>query len=297
MSEIKIDEERQRAELQSLRSELGLEDKVTKVEEVVEESVESEVTESPREVEKITDSVLDDAIKQGYDPNYKGPNKKSPEQFLKDGSFFRKIDAQNKKIDELVEFNRQTLAHAKKVEQAAIATRLADLTSKEKQAVQEGDVEAYEFIRAKALAVEKELAEVVKANTVDKEVTDLPAVKAFKEKHSSWVNGTSKEDKLMQACVNGKIAELLTIDPNYDPAEGLAEVEATLKERFPKRFENDNQKTASIVGTSTVASGSKTSDRDKLTAQQKSYIARAKQYDKTFKTDDYIKQLKLTGDL
>lgn len=277
-------------EIKKLRLELGI-DK----EEVLEEEI------SDKGSSESSDPYLEEALKSGYDPNYKGPNKKTAEQFVKDGSFFKKIDTQNKKIDELIAFNKQQMELNKKVEIAAYEKALRDIQSKKLQAIKEADVDGALQFEKQAEEVKHQLETSKTTPVLSKEEhleTKLSKqVLDFQEKHKSWLNGTTPEDRKMKAFLKGKVTEFLEVDPNYPEEEAIKEIEEELHKKFPNKFENQNQNKPSMITKSTVSTDGKKLPLEKLTDRQKDFIKRAKQIDPNYKTEEYIRQLKLTGQL
>ena len=241
------------------------------------------------------DPFLEQAIKEGFDPNYKGPNKKTPEQFVKDGSFFRKIDSLNKKIDELADFNRQTLEHNKKLEKASYEKALRDLQMQKLDAIRNGDVD-------NVLTIEKQ-AEAMQAH-INQQATPAPAapdlskeVVDFRTKHQDWITGTSAEDKRMQVMTQKIIEFLNETSPGISEAEGIKEIEKRLKVEFPSRFSNPNQSNASLTAESTTSKNKEQDYTGLLSDRQKEFYKNAKKYGSKLTLKEYVNQLRLTGDL
>src|SRR3990167_8748015 len=84
--------------------------------------------------ESNTDSVLEEAIKQGYNPHYEGLDKKTPEQFIRDGSFFKKIEAQKKDIQELKKLFQESETRSLRIEQETREKVLRQLQEQKEQA-------------------------------------------------------------------------------------------------------------------------------------------------------------------
>jgi hypothetical protein len=269
-----------------------------------EEKEEVKATETPEThsetVDQTTDPFLEEAIKMGYDPNHKGPNKKTPEQFVKDGSFFKKIDAQKKEIDELKRLFKESADRSLKIEQATRERVIHELQEKKMQAVSEGDIEKYEQAEKEQQKVREEIAPVAKP------LQDTPQtpveIKEFTERNSSWFNLQTPENELMAKAADGLCSvvaeEARLAGENLTMSEQLRRVEEKIKVLFPKRFENLNKEKPASVATSTVASGETTKGlASRLTQRQKDFIRSAKAYGSKLTEEQYAKQLQLTGEL
>lgn len=260
------------------------------------DSSESEHTKSSET--KYTEIELQ-AIEQGWNPDHKGPNKKTAEQFIRDGSFFKKIDEQKKEISELKSMVKQQLDHNRKVEQAAYEKALKDLQIAKYQAIQEGDVDTYNKVENQTKIVEQQLEQVKPAEPTPPGRS--PELQAFLDNNKSWFNLETPENRRMAAMANSvfqiELEEANRTGRQINEAELLKKVEAEIKDTFKHRFENANQKKPSLVTKGTVGSGQATKESiSGLTKQQQEFIRKAKQIDPSFTADKYIKQLKLTGD-
>lgn len=260
-----------------------------------------EVTEVSKEVKEESKDVKgymdrDTYIKKhGSDEGFK-----DKDQFDRDGSFFKKIEAQNKKIDELLEFNRQSIEHGRKVEKAAYEKALRDLQMEKIELIRNADAEGVlaleqrtEVVREQIREIEKPVVPVQTPSTMDSESI------AFKERNAAWINGTNEEDKKMQAMSRAVITYLQETEPNISSHDAIIRIESELKEKFPGRFESQYKDKPSLVGHSTAG---KESDRkavliNKLTKQQKDFVKKARDYGSKLTEEEYAKQLVLTGDL
>ncbi len=251
-----------------------------------------ELTPEVKQTEEV-DPYLEEAVKMGYKPDYDGPNKKSAKRFVEDKSFFDKIAAQNKKIDELIEFNKRTIAQAEKAEKIAYERALQDIANKKLEAVDMADKQAYLLAEQE----EARLRQVSIPQEAPKQPDEHPDVVAFKTRHAEWLNSGDDESKKMRAFVAGKAAELNALDPNYDPALAVRQIEEELKERFSHKFDNDNRKGVALVSETTVSEGKVKTLSDRLTTEQKNYIKKARQYGSKMTDEQYAKRLEMIGEL
>jgi len=233
--------------------------------------------------------------KHGSDEGYK-----DKETFDRDGSFFKKIEAQNRKIDELIEFNRQSIEHGRKVEKAAYEKALRDLQIEKIELIKNADAEGVIALEQRAEVVKEQIKEFEKPipiNETNNQVLDAESI-YFKERNSSWINGSSEEDKRMQAMSRAVISYLQETEPNISSKDAVDRIENELKEKFPKRFENQYKDKPALITLSTTDRNNKKSDLiGKLTQQQKDFVKKAKKYGSKLTEEEYAKQLELTGDL
>jgi hypothetical protein len=242
------------------------------------------------------DPYLDEALKSGYDPNYKGPNKKTPEQFVKDGSFFKKIDAQNKKIEELLGVVKNLDEHNRKIAESSYNKGVRDALEKRKAAVESGDV--LEFNKA-----EEELQNLQKikptapaanpqGNVVTQDMLD------FVEENKSWFNHNSSENKDLVTECDWLFSKELTKHPDKSHKEILQTVKQQLTLLHPEKFSNPNKEKAPVVSKSSMSSSSSKSGlAARLTERQVKFYNTAKSSGVSLTLEEYAKQLDMTGDL
>lgn len=268
--------------------------------EEVSEDIKSEVV--PEDV-KSEDPYLDEAVKAGYDPDYKGPNRKTPEQFVKDGSFFKKIDAQNKKIEELTKVVKQSLSHNEKLEKAAFDKAARELDQARDQAIMEGDLNAVKVIEEqKNIVLEQRMAKN-QEEPIPAEIT--PDLQEFLSRNGSWFNhDTPENSRMVKAAdlIDKLIAEELNEKgQRLSQKDHLKLVEERLREipMFSHKFPEDMNKKAALTTRSTVSEGNHNDKglAGRLTKQQKDFVKQARTYGSKLTEEAYAKQLKLTGEL
>ncbi len=264
---------------------------------VAEETVAENATIETEETKE--DPYLKEAIEMGYDPNYKGPNRKSPEQFVRDGSFFKKIDAQKKEIQELKAMMKQQLEHTRKVEKAAAERKLAEANQEKLEKIAEGDVEGYRLAEQKEQAASELLKQTQELEV--QQPTQQPLsdeLKGFIKRNETWCNFDTPENRNMAEDADLIASRTAARFPGKAEKEILEMVEDTIKKLYPHRFENPNTKKMITVAKSTTSSDSvKSSLAGKLTARQRQFAEMAKKVDPTFSLEQYAKELKLTGEL
>lgn len=266
------------------------------------ETTENVVNEVTNESEETTDPYLDEALKSGYDPNYRGPNKKTPEQFVKDGSFFKKIDSLKKENEEIKRILTQQSEHALKVEQAAYEKAIRDLELKKIEAVAQADIEAYQEADIRQRQEHQRFqesqvpAKPTQTQEHSKEVMD------FVERNKSWFNNDTPENKLMATAADG-LCNLVALEAEakgekIDINEQLHRVEERIKRLYPEKFVNEAKMKPKSVASSTVSSGeSPKTLANRLSSRQKQFIKQAREYGSKLTEEQYAKQLELTGEL
>lgn len=272
----------------------------TKTEVHSEASVDEATSELTSEAVKEEDPFLKEALEMGYDPKYSGGNKKSPEQFVKDGSFFKKIDSQKKELQELKKMMQEQIDHTKKVERAASEKLLKEAQAEQERAVEIADVEAYKQAKAKEIAANEQLKTTQPVIPVEAGIPE--EVQAWAKKNQDWFNQSTPENKRMAMAADG-LDKLLT-DEDLEKGitrsitEHLERVEEKVRALFPQRFENQNTKKPSMVAKSTASSGIKTNDlASKLSTRQRQFVESARREGLNITAEEYAKQLKLTGEL
>lgn len=263
-------------------------------------SAEAEVTKELPTVEAVDspatemdeDPIEREARDMGWNPDHKGDKFVSAKEFVERGSFFKKIDSQNKKIDDLVYTVKELAEHNKKVESAAYNKGIQDALVRQREAVINGDLE--EFDRAS-----RDINTINTAAPPPKS-TEAPLssdAKEFIDKNKSWFNQETPENAEMFkfAVVYGDA--LQKANPNLSDAQVIKELESVVKMKFPTRFENPNINRPASVGVSTKSKGELVGLAAKLTSRQKEFFKNAKSYGLDLTMEDYAKQLKLTGAL
>lgn len=290
------------AELAKMDGEESVKEEVkseASVDEVTSESTseQEEVGSDEQEVgsTESSDPYLKEAIEMGYDPNHKGLNKKSAEQFVKDGSFFKKIDAQKKELQELKAMMKQQIEHTKKVEKAAADLKLMEAQQEKINMVNQGDVDGYKLAEAKEAAA-REL--VAKNAPAAPEAQESEALKEFVARNSTWCNFDTAENRNMAEDADLIVGRTAQRNPGKSEKEILEMAEDVIKKLYPHRFENVNLKKPSMVAKSTSGGSVKAAGlAGRLTPRQQEFAKMAKRVDSSFSIEQYAKELKLTGEL
>ncbi|HEY3526017.1 MAG TPA: hypothetical protein VGK47_07465 [Nitrososphaeraceae archaeon] len=298
-----IDYESQLAEqIKEAQEELKIDTSIETKDEVV-----SEDSSSPQS----DDQYLEEALRWGYDPNYKGANKKTPEQYVKDGSYFKKIDKQKHQIDDLSKsldetktIIKQMSEESKQLKKAGYEQALRDLEAREEAAVREGDVDSFKVLKKQREAVEQfqKISETPVKSAEDVKPQITPEESEFIERNKDWCNTESDENKLMYGAASqlcGLVAEEARLKgETIDTKEQLNRVEEKVKRLFPHRFENPNKSRPSAVGVSTVGTGVKGNTlANRLSKEQRDFAKQARNYGSSMSDEEYAQQLLEIGRL
>jgi len=249
------------------------------------------------EAAPVVDEVEQKAIEMGWKPDFKGPNAVSAKEFVERGSFFRKIDAQNKKIDELLGVVKGLSEHNSKVATASYQKGIEDAMARRREAVEIGDVQAFN----KAELDIKQL-EAVKPvgnppanqgqNVVTQEMLD------WVEENKGWFNNSSKENERMVKEADGLFYLEAQDNPHKSQKEILAVVKSKIEALHPEKFENPNKsKPIAVTRAGTSGTATKHAVEGRLTADQKTFFKQAVQAGVKMSIEEYAKQLEITGDL
>ncbi len=238
------------------------------------------------------DPYLKEAIEMGYDPNHKGPNRKTPEQFVRDGSFFKKIDAQKKEISELKTLVKQQIEHTKKVEKAAAERKALEARLEKEKMIQDGDLDGFRLAEAKEHAANVVIQQHQPAAPEPEQVSE--DLREFINRNSTWCNYTTPENKSMAEDADLVITRTAQRNPGKSEKEVLEIAEETIKKLYPHRFENPNTNKPMAVGRSAPRSEK---PKISLTQRQQDYFKMAQRHGSTLTLEEYAQQLRLIGEL
>lgn len=244
------------------------------------------------------DPFLDEALKMGYNPDYQGNNKKSPEQFVKDGSFFRKIDSQNKKIDELLGVVKGLSEHNEKVAKASYEQGMTDALSRRREAIEAGDTDAFDKAEYDLRQLNSTQVTESKVSPVDSIPEVTQDMLDFVEANKSWFNNQTSKNIRMVKEADG----LFTLESQDNPSMPQKEILQIVKDKImllhPDEFENPNKsKPMTVSKSSTISTKSTSTLINRLTDTQKKFYRQAADSGLKMTIEEYAKQLDMTGDL
>lgn len=252
----------------------------------IQESPEVEVNITPTiEVEGDYTEFEQEQMKLGWDPK----GEKSAKEWASSYPLYKELTTRGKEISQL----KRTVDHMKKLmerqEQAAYQRALDDLQLEKKMAIQRGNIEEVQ-------AIEHQQQNLRKPTIEDSE--ELFEIDAFKEKHQSWLNGTSYQELKMAEVCHAKDAELAT--RNLPAAQHLKILESYMMGEFPEYFgDGSSRPRAQAVEGSKSNSMSKETKKYRFAdlSQEQKEAARLFEKRKIMSVEDYIKELVKVGDL
>jgi len=183
------------------------------------------------ELETMNDSeLLSEAMKQGFNPDYDGDNKKSPKEFLdvaynhnkmlkeRNDKLSYQVDDLSKKLNRVVEFQSE-------MKQKAVDAAVKQLQAEKKEAISEGD-------HTKVNEIDEQLAKQTVAINQSNIILD------------TWINRnswyTSDDDLAIEADIIAKqlqdTGRFKANDTDYEKL--LSQVESRVKKLFPDKFKN-----------------------------------------------------------
>lgn len=261
------------------------------------------------ETKESVDPELEEALKNGYDPNFKGPNKVSPYEFNRFGKMLSHQHQLKDEIKSLKDTVKGLAEHARSVEKAAYTKALNELENRRVQAIQEGDLDSVQKIERETAVLGNQINDLEK--TTETKVDAVKAVeyektqveKDFEKRNEDWFNTNTVENEEM---ANFAIAKGRTLanrvargEIQMTPEEMVAEVESVVKKVYSHRFKNVNKDQPMAVGKSTTSSedGGKPSLGSRLNERQLAFWKQAHREDPKFTKEVYAKQLELIGAL
>lgn len=200
--------------------------------------------------------VEEKAKKQGWNPDYDGPNAKTAEEFIADGERIAAIASKNNKkleseledvkglLKEMQDQQFKTLAEAK---QQGYQQALKEIEKQQRAAVEDADVEKFDELEKEKKNLKKPEVEKPK-----KEPAIAPELKAWL-KDNPWYN--RDEDLTIAADVYAK--SLARRNPDLDPTDFYNKVGKRVKKMFPENFETERPNNVETPSKKTQSKGKK----------------------------------------
>jgi hypothetical protein len=272
-----------------------------------------EVIEPVKEEEKAEErqytEVEKEQMSKGWDPNHKGPNAVSADEYKRVGEIIeakrkasKEVQVKTKEVEALTKTVRQLVDHNRAVAKASYEKALEDLYKLKLEKVEEGDVAGVIEVERQQANLKPPVIEDVRIEEETPQSEDIsnhPEVIAFREEFKNELTGKTPSDKAFQSYVVQRATELEKEGNMGDVKEVIEMVKAELKEAFPQKFKNVNKEKpvlteeSTTYGTSSKAKGS----MSRLSYEQRTTLAQIQAADPSYPTDEFIKQLELTGRL
>lgn len=246
-------------------------------------------------------------MEKGWDPNH--PNGVSAEEFKRVGEIIeakRKASKEAKslarEVMELQKGMKQLIDHNKAVEKATYDRAMRELYERKLKLVEEGDVNGVmEVERQQASLTPPIEIETPKDHSqyTQEEINNNPSVIAFRDEFKDRLNGKDPADKAFQAFLQVRASEIQSSGKDIDIDEAINLLRDEIKAAFPHITENPNKDKPPLTLRSTV-SPTKAAAKpsiSKLSFEQRATLAQIQAVDPTYSTDEFIRQLELTGKL
>lgn len=257
----------------------------------VEEQVKEELSKmgvNPEPEAKEPERELTDFEKEQYAEGWRPDGEKSAEEWARTAPLYKGLEARGKQIKQLQRTVDSMKELMMKQEKAAYAKAVADLEQQRRQAIEQGNAEAVDYI------------ETQKNNLAPPAIQEEmhPSIAEFKEKHKAWLEGSSYEEMKMQDFVNRRDAELMKRGLAVE--DHLQTLEEHVQKEFPEYFgiKSGRAQAVESAASSGVVRG-KTGKRyvfADLSSEQKTV---AKDFERmgVMPVNDYIKKLVELGEL
>lgn len=240
-----------------------------------------------------TDLPIEDQARQmGWVPKdeYKGKNKwVDADTFVEKGSFFRKIDAQNKELKELRQVTKNVLDTMSKAEERAYSKALTELENRKNAAY---DVNTYKQVDQQINELNKQYSNIKPVKTP---VHQLPEWKEFESKNM-YIHNTDLKSMTIKKHMEMLSNDFAVKNPGVSPDIELKYVHDQVRKDFPdyepfraERQSEDRQdapsKVAALRTTNKPANRSKATPIDRISrlppaeAMTAQYLERQGQYD------------------
>lgn len=247
------------------------------------------------------DSLLAEAVKMGYNPDYEGDNFVSPKEFIRVGKM---IKAKEDKIEGLSSAVNKLLEHNKKVEMLAYERAMKDLGAAKNEAIKEGDVGKVHKLDQEIIKTYNE-SPIAQAKSPDNSKPTLNKATQDFVARNTWFNGDPENVDIASAAIHtynyikdsyirkGLLKANEAISNDMD-AKMLADVERSIKSHpdFVHKFEKTGATKAKESKVAMVESPSRSAPSKsitKLTYEDRVQLKQIQMADKKFTESDYIK--------
>jgi hypothetical protein len=215
----------------------------TENKEIVEQVPASEVVEQEAAAPAALTATEQRALEMGWKPKdqFSGDEDDfiDAKEFVRRQPLFDKIEAQNRQVKLLNKSMLQLKEHYTKVNAASYERALADLKSQRKDAIVNGDGEAFSQIDDKIKEAEAQKAELDAISTPQEQV-EAPEFQSWKARNQ-WYGSV----KYMRAFADDVGLNLHS--RGLSPEQVLLEVEKAVRKEFPEKFRNPNREAAISV--------------------------------------------------
>lgn len=176
------------------------------------------------------DDVLTEAMKQGYNPDYEGENKKSPKEFLEVAYNHNKVlkernDKLSTQVDDLSDKINRLVQFQSEMKQKAVDAAIKALKAERKEAIKDGDHEKVEEL-------DEQITKQAVATPQNNIILDSWL------KRNVWY-GTDDDLAIEADIIAKQLQDTGRFRANESDYEKLlSQVEARVKKQFPDKFKN-----------------------------------------------------------
>jgi hypothetical protein len=217
----------------------------------------------------------EEALEQGWNPDFDGPNKTDAKTFVERGEKIAgilksRLDKQEQKIEHLMESNKQFGEYHKQTleqQKKQTAQTITELEQKLEQSITDGD--GTEYTR-----VNREINELKTEQPVDSSLDAWNRLSTQWVQENPWYNSDRKLGRFADGISEEIVAE------GYQGQAYFSELTKRVQEEFPKDFKNPNKERANA----TEEGGNKSTGNSKA----KSYDSLPK--DAKAACDDFVSQ-------
>lgn len=198
-----------------------------------------------------TEEEYNQAVEEGWNPDFKGKNARTAKDFLDRGSFFKKIDSMNKALKERDKRTEQLEEQVKFfADRAAAADTQAreqlqkELLDAKKEALADDDHDRVVEIDEELAVVRDEIKESKKKPAVQKEEEhdgDPSPIYEDWTEGNEWYESDPKLHKVADALAAARIDEVGEPSTPEEAKEILEYVSKEIKATYPSKFKNQNK--------------------------------------------------------
>ncbi len=205
------------------------EDKEEVVTEVVVETKEPEGKSEPQKKEYT--ETEQQAIDQGWNPDFDGPNQRSAREFLDRGELLTKIKQQSAELRKVTDMVGALSDHNKQVYKAGYERAIKDLRVAKAQAIDKGEGATVVQIDEAIDNHQAELRKLEARPTTQQQVGPTQEFTSFVERND-WY----KETASMRHWAHGMAIEFAKVNPDATEADVYKFIEKEVRKEFPAKF-------------------------------------------------------------
>jgi hypothetical protein len=247
-------------------------------------------------------TVEEKARAQGWRPQeeYRGNKEEwvDADEFVKRGSFFRKIESQNKQINELKSIINNMSSTLTKAEERAYKKALSELEAKREEARRNRDINTYDRVLKEEESLKSQYAVTIEpspapsANSLEVEIAEIKQQDYYKrfEAVNPWVNKTDPLSVAKQAYATQLAKDLESKKGGVTNEEIFQYVSEQVAKQFDSNFTG---KPATVSSSNLGRSSSRVEDSSNLNEAEKLVLNYLKRNGRPQEEiNSYLKQIK-----